>query len=98
MNSRRRTNEESYVAVESAGKVLIRNNLRDVMTSMRVSKATVRQIKWNLFWASCYNIILIPVAFFGRSAILNPIFAAIVKATSSIRVNSMLLNRWNPKL
>src|SRR5208282_1249854 len=44
------------VAVETAGIVLIRNNLLDVVTAIRLSKAAVRKIKQNLFWAFCYNI------------------------------------------
>src|SRR5208282_2346056 len=50
------------VAVETAGIVLIRNNLLDVVTAIRLSKAAVRKIKQNLFWAFCYNIALIPIA------------------------------------
>jgi len=92
------------VAIETAGIVLIRNNLRDVVTAIRLSKATVRKIKENLFWAFCYNIALIPIAagalvpFLGPSIELNfmPYFAALAMGTSSATVvsNSLLLNRF----
>ncbi|HKM75865.1 MAG TPA: heavy metal translocating P-type ATPase [Candidatus Bathyarchaeia archaeon] len=93
------------VAVETAGIVLIRNNLLDVVTAIRLSKAAVRKIKQNLFWAFCYNIALIPIAagalvpFFGPG-IYNflPFLAAGAMATSSVTVvsNSLLLNRFKP--
>ena len=93
------------VAVETAGIVLIRNNLRDVVTAIRLSKATVRKIKENLFWAFCYNIALIPIAagilvpLLGQG-IYNfmPYFAGLAMGTSSTTVvsNSLLLNRFKP--
>jgi Cu+-exporting ATPase len=91
------------VAVETAGIVLIRNNLRDVVTAIRLSKATVRKIKENLFWAFCYNIALIPIAagllvpFLGKGIYdFMPYFAAAAMGTSSATVvgNSLLLNRF----
>lgn len=90
------------IAKETGGIVLIRNDVRDVVTAIQLSKKTVRKIKENLFWAFFYNVALIPVAagvlipLFGLGAILNPIYAAIAMAASSITVtmNSMLLNRW----
>lgn len=91
------------VAVETGGIVLIRNNLRDVVTAIKLSKATVRKIKQNLFWAFCYNVALIPVAagalvpFFG-AGVYNylPFLAAGAMASSSVTVvgNSLLLNRF----
>jgi len=93
------------VAVETCGIVLIRNDLRDVVTAIKLSKATVRKIKQNLFWAFCYNIALVPIAagalvpFLGPD-IYNflPILAAGAMATSSVTVlsNSLLLNRFHP--
>lgn len=91
------------VAKETGGIVLIKNDLRDVVTAIDLSKRTVNKMKQNLFWAFFYNIALIPVAagvlypFFG--ILLNPIYAAIAMATSSVSVvgNSMLLNRYKPK-
>jgi Cu+-exporting ATPase len=91
------------VAVETGGIVLIRNNLRDVVTAIKLSKATVRKIKQNLFWAFCYNVALIPIAagalvpYLGPSVYnFLPFLAAGAMATSSITVvgNSLLLNRF----
>jgi len=93
------------VAIDTGGIVLIRNNLCDVVTAIKLSKATVRKIKQNLFWAFCYNIALIPIAagalvpIFG-SGVYNylPFLAAGAMATSSATVvsNSLLLNRFRP--
>ena len=93
------------VAIETGGIVLIRNDLRDVVTAIRLSKATVGKIKQNLFWAFCYNVALIPIAagalvpFLGTE-IYNflPFLAAGAMATSSLTVvsNSLLLNRFTP--
>lgn len=93
------------VAVETGGIVLITDSLIDVVTAIRLSKATVRKIKQNLFWAFCYNVALIPIAagalvpFLG-AGIYNflPFLAAGAMATSSVTVvsNSLLLNRFKP--
>jgi len=93
------------VAVETGGIVLIRDSLLDVVTAIKLSKATVRKIKQNLFWAFGYNIALIPIAagalipFLGP-AVYNvlPFLAAGAMATSSVTVvsNSLLLNRFRP--
>lgn len=94
------------VAVETGGIVLIRNNLRDVVTAIKLSKATVRKIKQNLFWAFCYNVALIPIAggalvpFLGPGVYnFLPYLAAGAMATSSVTVvgNSLLLNRFKSK-
>jgi Cu+-exporting ATPase len=92
------------IAKETGGIVLIKDDVRDVVVAIQLSKRTVRKIKQNLFWAFAYNVSLIPVAagvlyLFG-GPLLNPIFAAIAMATSSVTVtlNSMLLNRWTPEL
>ena len=94
------------VAVETGGIVLIRNNLRDVVTAIRLSKATVKKIKQNLFWAFCYNVALIPIAagalvpLFGPEVYnFLPFLAAGSMAISSVTVvgNSLLLNRFKPQ-
>jgi len=88
------------VAMESAGITLINKDLASVVSAIELSKKTMRTIKMNLFWAFGYNIILIPVAmgilypFFHL--LLNPIFASVAMASSSISVvsNSLLLKRY----
>ena len=80
------------VAIEAAGITLMNKDLRSVVTAITLSKKTMRTIKTNLVWAFGYNIILIPVAAFG---LLNPIFASVAMAMSSISVvlNSLSLKR-----
>jgi Cu+-exporting ATPase len=82
----------SDVAKETGGIVLIKDDVRDVVASIRLSRATMRKIKQNLFWAFIYNTIGIPVAALG---FLNPIIAAAAMALSSLSVivNSALLKR-----
>jgi Cu+-exporting ATPase len=83
------------VAMESSDITLISGDLRGVVTAIALSKATIRNIKQNLFWAFTYNTILIPVAagilfpFFG--ILLNPIFAAAAMGLSSVTVVSNAL-------
>jgi Cu+-exporting ATPase len=90
------------VAMESADITLISGDLRGVVTAIALSRATIRNIKQNLFWAFAYNSILIPVAagvlfpFFG--ILLNPIFAAAAMGLSSVTVvsNALRLKRFKP--
>ena len=80
----------SDVAKETGGIILVKDDLRDVIKSIRLSKATMRKIKQNLFWAFFYNTAAIPIAAFG---FLNPIIAAAAMSISSLSVvtNSALL-------
>ena len=87
------------VAAESSGVVLMRNDLRQVASAIRLSRATLRNIRQNLFWAFGYNILGIPVAAgvfvpFGGPA-LHPMLAAAAMALSSVSVvlNALRLNR-----
>jgi Cu+-exporting ATPase len=82
----------SDVAKETGGIILVRDDVREVVTSIRLSRATLRKIKQNLFWAFIYNSIGIPIAALG---FLNPIIAAAAMALSSLSVivNSALLKR-----
>lgn len=83
------------VAVETGGIVLIRNDLRDVVSSIKLSKATMSKIKQNLFWAFAYNAALIPVAAFGLLG-THVYLAGLAMALSSVSVltNSLLLRRF----
>ena len=88
------------IAMESADIVLVKNSLMDVVTAIRLSKATIQNIKMNLFWAFFYNIIGIPIAagilypFFEFT--LNPMIAAAAMSLSSICVvtNSLRLRKF----
>lgn len=82
----------SDVAKETGGIILVRNDVRDVVASIRLSRATMRKIKQNLFWAFFYNSVAIPVAALG---FLNPVIASAAMALSSLSVivNSALLKR-----
>jgi len=73
------------IAKETGGIVLIKDDLRDVARGIVLSKATMRKIKQNLFWAFIYNTVSIPVAAMG---LLNPIIAAGAMAFSSLFVVS----------
>ncbi|EIJ66164.1 copper-exporting ATPase [Candidatus Nitrosopumilus salaria BD31] len=83
----------SDIAKETGGIILIRDDLMDVSRAIRLSRATMKKIKQNLFWAFAYNSGGIPIAALG---LLNPIFAAAAMALSSISViaNSSLLRRY----
>lgn len=92
------------VAKETGGIVLIKEDLRDVVTSIQLSRGTVSKIKQNLFWAFFYNTAFIPIAagvlypFLG--VLLDPIFAAVAMSMSSVSVvsNSLLLRRFQPEV
>lgn len=86
------------VAIEAADITLINKDIRSVASTIALSKVTMRTIKQNLFWAFGYNVILIPVAMGALYPIwkilMNPIFASLAMALSSISVvvNSLRLN------
>jgi Cu+-exporting ATPase len=71
------------IAKETGGIVLIKDDLRDVVLGVELSKKTMRKINTNLFWAFIYNTVMIPVAAAG---LLNPMFAAGAMAISSLTV------------
>ena len=73
----------SDVAKETGGIILVRDDVRDVVAAIRLSRGTMRKIKQNLFWAFIYNTIGIPIAALG---FLNPIIAAAAMALSSLSV------------
>jgi Cu+-exporting ATPase len=73
----------SDIAKETGGIVLIKDDLRDVLTSIKLSKLTMRKIRQNLFWALGYNTGAIPIAAIG---LLNPIIAAAAMSASSLSV------------
>jgi Cu+-exporting ATPase len=76
--------------------VLIRDDIRDVVTAIEIARKTVSKIKQNLIYAFAYNVILIPIAATG---ILYPAFAGVAMAASSVLVtmSSLALKRWIPK-
>ncbi|MGQ9646827.1 MAG: heavy metal translocating P-type ATPase [Thermodesulfobacteriota bacterium] len=92
------------VAIESSDITLIGGDLRGVVTAIALSKATIRNIKQNLFWAFAYNTVLIPVAagvlFPVWGVLLNPIFAAGAMAFSSVTVvtNALRLRKFKPPM
>jgi cation transport ATPase len=84
--------------VETGDIVLMRSDPRDVLGAIRLSKATVRKMKQNLFWAAIYNIVAIPVAagmLYPFGILLRPEFGALAMSASSITVvtNALLLRR-----
>jgi Cu+-exporting ATPase len=83
----------SDIAKETGGIILIKDDIMDVARSIKLSKATMRKIKQNLFWALVYNGAGIPIAALG---LLSPIVAAAAMAFSSVSVigNSSLLKRF----
>ena len=95
------------VAKETGGIILIKDDVRDVVTALELGKKTVSKIKQNLFWAFAYNTGLIPVAGGALVPFLGvtifgwlPMMAAVAMAMSSVTVvsNSILLGRYKPKL
>ena len=92
------------VAIESADIVLMKSDLIDVTTAIKLSRATIKNIKQNLFWAFGYNVLGIPVAMgilhiFG-GPLLNPMIAAAAMSLSSVSVltNALRLRKFNPEV
>ena len=93
----------SDIAIDSADLVLMKNDLQDVVHSIELSHAVIRNIKENLFWAFFYNVIGIPIAaglfypFFGW--LLDPMFGAAAMSLSSVFVvsNALRLRFFKPK-
>jgi Cu+-exporting ATPase len=83
------------VAIEAADVTLMSGDLMGIVDTISLSKATMRKIRQNLFWAFAYNTILIPVAAIG---LLNPVLAGAAMAFSSVSVvtNTLFLRRWKP--
>lgn len=90
------------VAMESADIVLMRSDLMDVPTAVELSKATIRNIKQNLFWAFAYNVLGIPFAmgifYLLGGPLLNPMLAGAAMSLSSVSVltNALRLKRFKP--
>ena len=86
----------SDAAIEAADLTLIRNDLAGVADAIDLSRATLRKIRQNLFFAFIYNVLGLPLAAAG---VLNPVIAGAAMAMSSVSVvsNSLLLRRWQPR-
>ena len=85
----------SDVAIDAADVTLMHSDLMAVVDAIALSRATLRKIRQNLFFAFVYNVLGIPLAAFG---LLNPVIAGAAMAMSSVSVisNSLLLKRWRP--
>ncbi|UTF54595.1 heavy metal translocating P-type ATPase [Natronosalvus rutilus] len=83
------------VAIESADVTLMRDDPADVLKAIRISEATLRKVRQNLFWALIYNTTLVPIASLG---LLNPALAGLAMATSSVSVmtNSLSFAAYDP--
>jgi Cu+-exporting ATPase len=86
----------SAIAIEAADVTVVRNDLRAVADAIRLSRATRRKIRQNLFFAFAYNVLGIPLAALG---FLNPVIAGAAMAMSSVSVvgNALTLRRFRPR-
>lgn len=88
------------IAIESASVILMNNDLMGVVTAIKLGKATIKNIKQNLFWAFAYNTLGIPIAagllHAFNGPLLNPIIAALAMSLSSVSVvgNALRLNKF----
>jgi len=86
------------VAIESAGIVLMRNDPRDIVKIIKLSRMTYGKMIQNIFWATGYNVVALPLAagvLASRGVILDPAVGAVLMSVSTIvvAVNAMLLRR-----
>jgi len=86
----------SDIAIEAADITLMRNDLASVADAISLSRATLKKIRQNLFFAFAYNVLGIPLAMLGM---LDPVIAGAAMALSSVTVvsNALLLKRWQPQ-
>ena len=93
----------SDVAMAAAAVTLMRPDLNLAATAIELSRATMRTMRQNLFWALAYNVVAIPVAagvlYPSHGVLLSPVLASLAMAFSSVSVvtNSLRLARWNPE-
>jgi soluble P-type ATPase/YHS domain-containing protein len=91
------------IAIETADIVLMRGDLRNVVSAINLSKKTYKKMITNLFWAFIYNLIGIPIAagvlYYATGFFLPPYLAAVFMASSSVSVvtNALFLKRYEPK-
>jgi Cu+-exporting ATPase len=85
------------LAIEAGSVVLVKSDIRDVVSAVEIARKTVGKIKQNLAYAFLYNVVLIPVAAMG---LLYPALAGLAMAASSVSVtaSSLALKRWKPRL
>ncbi|MFH2033095.1 MAG: heavy metal translocating P-type ATPase, partial [Candidatus Margulisiibacteriota bacterium] len=92
------------VAIEAGEIVLVRDDLRDVVVAIELSKYAMRKIRQNLFWAFIYNSVGIPIAagvlYPLTGVLLSPVIAGAAMAFSSVSVvtNSLLMKRFKPRM
>ena len=91
-------NNSTDIAMDSSDVILTKNDLNCIVNLIKISKATIRNIKQNLFWAFFYNCLMIPIAIgllkpFGIS--INPMIASLAMVFSSVTVilNALRLRR-----
>jgi len=93
----------SDIAMEAASATLMRPDLTVVAAAIGLSRASVRTMRQNLFWAFAYNVVAIPVAagalYPSHGILLSPVLASLAMAFSSVSVmtNSLRLSQWNPE-